>query len=163
MSNYDEVRSALEKAQSLAGDAYDLADSAESYANDASSHASRASDAINDALEELAKFQPFDSNELERLMEIQFALINVLEVNARRINNLVNGEEFTYSEVLFLRYLHPLLVNLTTRGTDDILVYSDRITEFENQYITTDDVLGSKYGRAIKYYVDKKEATNVQG
>jgi len=75
----------------------------------------------------------------------------------------VNGEEFTYSEVLFLRYLHPLLVNLTTRGTDDILVYSDRITEFENQYITTDDVLGSKYGRAIKYYVDKKEATNVQG
>jgi hypothetical protein len=161
MSNYDEVRSILERAQSLASDAYDAADNAESQASDASSYASRASDALNDALEELSNFQSFESNELERLMEIQFALLDVLGVNARRINRLVDGEEFTYSEVVFLRHLHSLLIHLTTRGAEDILVYSDRVTEFETQYIGPDDVLGSKYGKAIRYYVDKKEATNV--
>jgi len=163
MSSYDDIKHSLENAQSFASDAYDAADSAERYCNDASGYASRASDAIETALEQLETFQPYDSNELERLMEIQFVLVETLAVNARRINSLVNGEEFTYSELQFLRNLHNTLAYLTTRGPEDIMVYSNDTTQFEIQYLTGEEPGSDKFEKIIKFYVGKKEATNVQG
>lgn len=163
MSKFNDVKEALDNALMYARDSYDAADSAESHASDASNYASQASNAIETAMEELSNFQPFDSDEMERLMDIQFALVEVLGVNTRRINRLVDGDDFTYQEVVFFRNLHNLLVNLTTRGLEDIIVYSDRITEFETQYLTGEEPGTRDYNRVIKYYVDKKEATNVQG
>ena len=157
MSNYDEVKEALERAQSLINDAYDEADSAESSASSASNSASRAGDAIGTALEELSNYQPYDANDLERLIEIQFALVEVLGVNARRINSLVDGNGLTYTEGNYLRVLHQFLTKVTTRGNEDILVYAERVTEFNATY--EDDL--SLYGRKITFYTDKKKAEEV--
>ena len=157
MSNYDEVKEALERAQSLINDAYDEADSAESSASSASSSASRAGDAIGAALDELSNYQPYDADDLERLVEIQFALVEVLGVNARRINSLVDGNGLTYTEGNYLRVLHQVLTKVTTRGNEDILVYAERVTEFNATY--EDDL--SLYGRKITFYTDKKKAEEV--
>ena len=157
MSNYDEVKEALERAQSLINDAYDEADSAESSASSASSSASRAGDAIGAALDELSNYQPYDADDLERLVEIQFALVEVLGVNARRINSLVDGNGLTYTEGNYLRVLHQFLTKVTTRGNEDILVYAERVTEFNATY--EDDL--SLYGRKITFYTDKKKAEEV--
>jgi hypothetical protein len=159
MSNYDAVKEAIERALSLANDAYDAADSAESSASEASGYANQASDAAGTALEELAAFQPFDSDDLERLVEIQFALLDIVGVNARRMNRLIDGNKLSYTEANYLRSLHHLLLKLTTRGDEDLLVYAERVTEFNIVY----GDLPSAYGKTIQLHVDKqdKEATNV--
>ena len=138
-----------------ADDAYSSADSAEDHAKDASGYASRASDAISTALEELAAFQPFDSDELERLMEIQFALLELVQVNARRINSLVEGNATSYREGMFLRSLHNWLLKLYTRDANDIYVYSVDKVEFHVEWPET-----GVYGKALKMFVDKKEENN---
>jgi hypothetical protein len=157
MSNFDTVKEAIEHAQSLAGDAYSAADSAEDYARDASGYASRVSDALETALEELGSYQPFDNEEMERLVEIQFALVELIGVNARRMNRLIEGDGFSYDEGRFLRNLHYMLIKLYTRGKDDQFVFSNDITSLEIEYLDSGD-----YGKAFKLFVDKKEETNVQ-